>query len=416
MLDDDLEGEFIKGWPDRKRLNHMTSTDAEGRVVYARSPILEQEGLVTPINAFFINAQVQMPEAIHPDDWSFEICGEVDKPFSLTLDKLKRFPAKTVRAVTECAGNDGDYFNYLAKKSNIKPEMLRGNTDISEFVQKYKGNNISEEEILSRPHGTNLCSGGEWTGTPLSEVLDRAGIKDTAVSVRMMGFDVGTPNTNKLYRAAGSFDVEVPKPSEMNFDKALPMDKALHEDTIIAWAHNGDALTHVHGAPARVVVPGYAGNWWVKWLEKIEVHDHMVPCYHQTEYFVFGKSHDDPNKTMFQQLGCKSIITWPRDFDGPLKTGEHLVRGLAWSGEGAITRVEISLDGGSTWQDAHIEYHPDRWLWRRWSFVWNADKPGHYSIMARAHDEAGRLQPVTEWNYLKKHFDGIVPSDIEVID
>lgn len=293
--------------------------------------------------------------------------------------------------------------------------MMRHGEDIDGFVQKYKDGTITDEETMNRPHGTNLCSGGEWTGTPLKNILDRAGIKDTAVSVRMMGFDIGTPNTNKLYRAAQSFDIELPKVEPMNFDKALPMEKALHEDTIVAWAHNGDALTHVHGAPARVVVPGWAGNWWVKWLEKIEVHDYMVPCYHQTEYFVFGKSHEDPNKTMCQQLGCKSIITWPRDFDGPLKPGEHLVRGLAWSGEGAITKVEVSLDNGNTWQDAHIEYHPDRWLWRRWSFLWKVDKPGNYSIMARAHDEAGRLQPVTEWNYLKKHFDGIVPTDIEVV-
>ncbi|MEQ8195523.1 MAG: molybdopterin-dependent oxidoreductase [Rhodospirillales bacterium] len=416
MLDDELEGEFILGWPDRKRLKHMTSTDAEGRVVYARSPILEQEGLITPVDAFFVNAQVQMPEPTHPDDWSVEICGEVEKPFTLTLDELKKFPAKTVRAVTECAGNDGDFFDYVDKRTNDKPQLMRGGVDIDGFVKKYKERNATVEELMARPHGTNLCSGGEWTGTPLKAILDRAGLKDTAVSVRLMGWDVGVPNTMKLHRAAGSMDIEVPKPDPMNFDKALPMDKALHEDTIIAWAHNGDALRHVHGAPARCVVPGWAGNWWVKWLERIEVHDYMVPCYHQTEYFVLGKSHDDPNKTMCKQLGCKSVITWPRDFDGPIKTGEHLVRGLAWSGEGAITRVEISLDGGKTWQDAHVEYSPDRWLWKRWSFLWKVDKPGQYSIMARAHDEAGRLQPVTEWNWLKKHFDGIVPSDIEVVE
>jgi DMSO/TMAO reductase YedYZ molybdopterin-dependent catalytic subunit len=414
MEDDDLEGEFILGWPDRKRLEHMTSPDAEGRVVYARSPILEQQGLITPINAFFINAQVQMPDPVHPDDWSFEICGEVDEPFTLTLEELKKLPARTVRAVTECAGNDGDYFDYLEKKSNTKPQLVRGNEDFQDFVLKHKSGNATFEEAQARPHGTNLCSGGEWTGTPLSEVLKRAGINEGAVSVRMVGFDVGTPNEMKLYRAAGSMDADIAKPGAINFDKALPMEKALHEDTIIAWAHNGDALLHVHGAPARVIVPGWAGNWWVKWLEKIEVHDHMVPCYHQTEYFVLGKSHDDPDKTMCMELGCKSIITWPRDIHSPVKTGEHLVRGLAWSGGGEIKRVEVSLDNGQSWVDAHVEYSPDRWLWKRWSFLWNIDKPGKYSVMARAYDESGRTQPVTEWNYLRKHFDGIVPSEITV--
>ena len=114
------------------------------------------------------------------------------------------------------------------------------------------------------------------------------------------------------------------------------------------------------------------------------------------------------------ELGCKSIITWPRDLHSPIKTGEHLVRGFAWSGMGAIERVEVSLDGGDTWNDAHVEYSPDKWLWKRWSFLWNIEKPGKYSIMARAYDEAGRMQPVTEANYLRKHFDGIVPSEVTV--
>lgn len=415
MEDDELEGEFILGWPDRKRLTQMTSVDAEGRVVYARSPILEQDGLITPTNAFFINAQVQMPEPVYPEDWSFEISGEVDKPFSLTLEELKKMPARTVRAVTECAGNDGDYFAFLEGKSNTKPQLVRGNEDFHDFVQKYKNANASLEEAQARPSGTNLCSGGEWTGTPLRLILERAGIrKDTAVSVRMVGFDIGTPNAMKLYRAAGSMDADVAQPGAIPFDKALPMDKAFDDDTIVAWAHNGDALLHVHGAPARVIVPGWAGNWWVKWLDKIEVADHMVPCYHQTEYFVLGKSYDDPDKTMCMELGCKSIITWPRDIHSPIKSGEYLVRGFAWSGMGAIERVEVSLDGGDSWTDAHVEYSPDKWLWKRWSFLWNVDKPGNYSIMARAYDEAGRMQPVTEANYLRKHFDGIVPSEVTV--
>ena len=140
----------------------------------------------------------------------------------------------------------------------------------------------------------------------------------------------------------------------------------------------------------------------------------MASCYHQTEYFVSGKSADDPNKEMMTTLGCKSIITHPRDDDSPLKFGSHLIRGLAWSGEGTITGVEISLDGGKAWREAHVEDSPDRWLWKRWSYLWDVDEPGHYSIMARASDETGRVQPATEWNYQLKHFDGIVPVDITV--
>jgi len=411
----DLEGEFVLGWPQKKRLKRMASADAEGRITYGQSPILEQEGLITPADATYIVAQMQMPEPTHPDDWEVEVGGEVDKPFTLNLEELKQFPARTVRAVTECAGNDGDFFEYLAKRLDKKPSMRKSTEDLSDWYAMHKGKDGSIEDALASPRVTNLCSGGEWTGTPLRNVLEAAGIKSNAVSVRAEGWDCARPDPMRFYRAMGTTDVEVPDPGEINFDKALPMEKALHEDTIITCAHNGDALMHVHGAPARLIVPGWAGNWWVKWLQNIEVHDHMAPCYHQTEYFVYGKSHDDPDKKMMTSLGCKSIITWPRDNDGPIKVGSHAIRGLAWSGEGEITRIEISLDGGQRWQDAHLEYSPDRWLWKRWSHRWVEDQPGKYSIMVRAHDEAGRVQPATDWNYQLKHFDGIVPTDIDVI-
>ncbi len=114
------------------------------------------------------------------------------------------------------------------------------------------------------------------------------------------------------------------------------------------------------------------------------------------------------------ELGCKSIILSPIDEDSPLERGEHLVKGLAWSGMGAVKRVEVSVDHGATWQPAHLDDHNDRWLWRRWSFVWQVDKPGAYSLMARATDEADRVQPQTPWNFQTKHFDGIVPTDVEV--
>ena len=245
-------------------------------------------------------------------------------------------------------------------------------------------------------------------------VLERAGLKPSAAAVRVEGWDRGRPDPMRMYRALGTMDVEIHDPGEINFDKALPLEKAMHEDTILAWAHNGDGLLHVHGAPVRLVVPGWAGNWWVKWIEDIEIHDHMPECYHQKYYFVFGKSPEDPVQPMMTALGCKSIITSPRDEDSPLKAGEHMVRGLAWSGEGEIVGVEVSIDGGETWQDAHVEYSPDRWLWKRWSYLWNVDRPGPHRIMARATDEMGRVQPVTEWNYQLKHFDGIVSVDLTV--
>ena len=114
-------------------------------------------------------------------------------------------------------------------------------------------------------------------------------------------------------------------------------------------------------------------------------------------------------------MGVRNIITEPLDEDSPLPRGTHMIRGRAWSGMGAIDRVEVSLDGGKTWNDAHLEEPRERWLWRRWSYLWEVDRPGEYRIMARATDAAGRVQPQTPWNYQRKHFDWIVPTEITIV-
>jgi len=235
------------------------------------------------------------------------------------------------------------------------------------------------------------------------------------VAVRMEGFDRGQPDLAVQYRSVGRSDFKLVDPGVINYEKGLPIAKALHPDTLLAWSMNGEYLLHIHGAPVRAVVPGWSGNWWVKWLQKIDVLKHMPECYYQKHYFVYGRSPDDPNKEMITAMGVRCIITDPLDEDSPLERGAHKIRGLAWSGMGAITRVEVSIDEGRTWTDAHLEEPCERWLWVRWSHLWEANAPGHYRIMARATDETGRVQPQIPWNYQRKHFDGIVPTDVTVI-
>lgn len=416
MAQREIEGDWVFGWPDRKRAEIMPSKDADGRVIFARSPVLDLEGLITPVDAYYVIAQLQMPDPIHPDDYIFSIGGEVENPAEYVLEDLRKFPTRTVRAVTECAGNDGEFFSYLREGSNTKKPSLR-------VKQNEEGgwNQMSEDaetpdidEILEAIPTTCLVSGGEWTGVPLREVLKRANIKDSAVAIRVQGWDTGRPDPVTQYLSVGRTDFEVVDPGIINYDKGLPIEKAMDPDTILAWAHNGEYLTHVHGAPLRLVVPGWAGNWWVKWIEKIEVMDHMPDCYYQTHYFVSGDSPEDPNKKPMMQLGVKTLIKYPRDDDGPLPRGEHVIRGMAWSGSGAVVRVEVSIDGGGSWNDAYIEESHDKWLWRRWSYVWDAIEPGKYNIMARATDEEGRVQPQTEPNFQRKHFDWIVPELVTV--
>jgi len=414
----EIEGGWVLGWADRKRYRVASSKDQEDRVIHGRTPFLELEGLITPTDATYIIAQLEMPDPVHPDDYSFEICGEVEKPGVFTLEDIRRFPGHTVRAVAECAGNDTEYWDYLQSRKDggnlPKPSYdlednagmtWRGSADKPEFDM---------DDMAGLNPSTCFMSGGEWTGVPLRELLNAARLKDSAVAVRIEGFDEGRPDPTVQYLSVGNADFEVYDPGVINYDKGLPIQKAMDRNTVLAWAHNGEWLTHVHGAPVRLVVPGWAGNWWVKWITKIEVMDRMPDCYHQTHYFVSGKSPDDPDKKPMMALGVKTLITEPRDGDSPLVCGTHVIRGLAWSGEGAMERVEVSTDSGTTWHDAHIEQHGDPYLWRRFSYLWEVDQPGHHTLMSRGTDEKGRQQPVTEWNFQRKHFDGIVPVDIVI--
>jgi len=410
----EIEGDWILGWPDRKRPAITPGKDAEGRVINGRAPVTELEGLITPTEAYYIVNQLEVAEPVHPDDWSLAISGDVERPFELDFEALRKLPGRTVRAVTECAGNDAGYFDYLMRGAK-KPSRVNQQDMQKRAEQRVKGELPSSEEISSESTTTCAVSAGEFTGVPLAEILKRARVKPGAVCVRAEGFDTGHPDTSVIYRSVGSRDFAIPDPGVIHYEKALPLDKALDPDTILAWAQNGEYLWHVHGAPVRLIVPGWSGNWWVKWLHQLEVMHTMPRPFYQTEYFVYGESAQDPVKPPLQAMGVRCIITEPLDEDSPLPRGSHMVRGRAWSGKGAIARVEVSVDGGKTWTDAHLEEPREKWLWARWSYLWQVDEPGAYRIMARATDETGRVQPQIPWNFQRKHFDWIVPTDVTII-
>ena len=117
-----------------------------------------------------------------------------------------------------------------------------------------------------------------------------------------------------------------------NYDKGLPMSKALDPDTILAWAMNGEPLAHLHGAPLRLLVPGWAGNWSVKWVHKIQVRDKKPKSWYQTQYYYYAKSLDDPDRRAITALPVKSLITRPASRVAEVERGRHVIRGLAWSG------------------------------------------------------------------------------------
>ena len=362
------------GWP-TKDLNPVTLMDDEGRTVRIRTPVMDLEGLITPTDLHYTVQHFAVPPVVETDKWELNIHGQVKNPITLNFDQLRRFPGRSVRTVMECSGSDATFFEYF-KDEGPKP---------------------------SRTQECMILSASEWTGVPLAAVLNAAGLHDKSLYVRAVGNDEGVPAS----AAEGT------KP--FYYDKGLPMQKALHPDTILAYAQNGQLLEHLHGAPVRLLVPGWSGNWSVKWLTDLEVLDHMPNCWYHYEFYYYGDSADDPNKELITTIGVKSIVTQPNDDTEKMPKGVHMIRGYAWSGAGAISEVDVSVDGGETWYSAHIEEPRERFMWVRWSYRWDADKPGKYKIMSRATDEVGRVQSrEPRYNNMRKNFSAIVGYDIEI--
>jgi DMSO/TMAO reductase YedYZ molybdopterin-dependent catalytic subunit len=362
------------GWP-TKDINPVTLTDNEGRTVRIRTPVMDLEGLITPTHLHYTVQHFDVPAVVESAEWELKIVGEVKSPITLNFDQLRRFPARSVRTVMECSGSDATYFEYF-KGEGPKP---------------------------SRTQEGMILSASEWTGVSLAAVLHEAGLTPKSLYVRAEGNDLGVPPTAP----------QGTKP--FYYDKGLPIEKALHPDTILAWAQNGQLLEHLHGAPARLLVPGWSGNWSVKWLTKLEVMKQEPDCWYHYEFYYYGTSPDDPDKELITTIGVKSIITQPNDDTETMSPGIHMIRGYAWSGAGAIDLVEVSVDGGETWRSAHIEQPRDRFMWVRWSYRWDVRQKGKYTLMSRATDEVGRVQSrEPRYNNMRKNFSAIVGYSVTV--
>jgi DMSO/TMAO reductase YedYZ molybdopterin-dependent catalytic subunit len=362
------------GWP-TKEIAPVTLTDAEGRTVRIRTPVTELEGLITPTELHYTVQHFAVPPVIDTAAWRLEVCGEVRTPLALDFEQLRRFPGRSVRTVMECSGSDATYFDYI-----------RG-----------------EGPRPSRTREGMILSASEWTGVPLYAVLQQAGLTPRARYVRAEGSDRGVPPT------------AAPGTEPFYYDKGLPLEKALHPDTILAWAQNGKLLEHLHGAPLRLLVPGWSGNWSVKWLTRLEVTEAEPECWYHYQFYYYGNSPDDPEKELITTIGVKSIITQPSDDTESVPIGVHMVRGYAWSGAGAIAQVEVSVDGGTTWHSAHVEPPRERFMWVRWSYRWEARDRGRYVLMSRATDEVGRVQSLEpRWNNMRKNFSAIVGYPVTV--
>ena len=307
---------------------------------------------ITPVKRFFVRTHVYTPK-VDLARWQLQVEGQVDRALSLSLADLREFPRAELVSVLECAGNGRAFF---------RPAVAG----------------------LQWENGS--VGNARWTGVRLVDVLKKAGCQATAKEVLFNGADV-------------------PIGTMPDFMRAIPLAKAIHPDTLLAFEMNGQALTPSHGYPLRVVAPGWAGDNWVKWLTNIEVRDKefdgffMKTAYrHPVRTVAPGAVVDPADMTPVYSLRPKSVIVSPVDGQ-KVALGAVKVKGAAWAGEYPIGSVEVSADSGRNWRPAKLGPDTSRYGWRFWETDWSAGRTGSYVLMARATDEAGETQPlVEEWN------------------
>ncbi len=320
-------------------------------------------GYLTPVDRFFVRNQSVTPR-VGVGDWRLRIEGPgVTRPLSLSYDEILSLPSVTVVRALECAGNGRAFF-------------------------------AVEHGHALEGHGWMLGGVGvaEWTGVPLTELLQRAGALESAVDVMPIGAD------------------------ELQVRRPMPIAKALEEDTLLAVAMNGEPLQPDHGFPARVLVPGWAGISSIKWVEEICVSLAPLSSPWSTESYVLRgpayETPEHPHGKVIHALSVKSALElpWPAD----LVAGRRDLHGRAWSALGRVALVDVSLDGGRTWAGAELVAPNEPRAWVRWLFRWDA-VPGAFGIRVRATDEFGNTQPDhVSWNNLGYEYDGVVAHPVVV--
>jgi DMSO/TMAO reductase YedYZ molybdopterin-dependent catalytic subunit len=304
---------------------------------------------ITPVEHFFVRSHTYVPE-VKLADWKLRIDGLVERPLTLTLTDLKRFPRHELVSVLECAGNGRSFYT---------------------------------PPVAGAQWHFGSVGNARWSGVRLRDVLQKAGLKPGVSQLLMDGADV-------------------PLGKMPDFQRTLTIAKGLHEDTLLAWEMNGKPLTAPHGFPLRVIAPGWASDSWVKWLQHIEVLDHefdgfwMKTAYrHPPGHVEPGTAVDPKDMVPVTDLNVKSVIALPSEWTKP---GRVLIQGVAWSNAAQVTKVDVSVDAGSSWQPAVLAGKPTQYGFRRWTYAWQAGE-GQHTLISRATNSAGQTQPLQEeWN------------------
>jgi DMSO/TMAO reductase YedYZ molybdopterin-dependent catalytic subunit len=306
---------------------------------------------VTPVGLHYLLTHYDVP-AVDPATWRLRIAGAVERPLELTLDDLRARPTVTRRVTMECAGNG---------RARLSPRAF------------------------SQPWVHEAIGTGEWTGTPLRGLLDEAGLTPDVADVVFTGLDRGVEGG-----------------VEQSYQRALTPAQIDREDALLVHVLNGAPLPPQHGFPLRLVVPGWYGMTNVKWLHHIAASTEPFTGYQQAQAYRLRSQPGEPG-TEVRHMRVRSLMIPPGTPGFPVRQrfvrpGTVTLTGRAWSGAGAVTRVEVSTDGGGTWADAELEPARSPAAWQGWRTTWDA-VDGRHELVCRATDESGDTQPLDHrWN------------------
>jgi DMSO/TMAO reductase YedYZ molybdopterin-dependent catalytic subunit len=304
---------------------------------------------ITPAGLHYLLIHYDIP-ATDGAAWRLDIAGNAERQLSLSLDEIKARPSRTLAVTMECAGNG------RARMAN---------------------------RVRSQPWLVEAVGTAEWTGTPLAGILAEAGVRPESVEIVFTGVDHGIQG-------------EV----EQDYQRSLTLDEAMGADVLLAWAMNGQPLLPQHGAPLRLVVPGWYGMTSVKWLNRIEAVTSPFQGYQQATAYRIQMSEDDPGEPL-TRMKVRALMSPPGIAEFPstnrlVDAGAIALFGRAWSGFAPIVRVDIGVDGD--WHQAALGAAPGPHAWRPWTWTWQA-VPGEYVLSCRATDAAGNSQPLEPfWN------------------
>ena len=307
---------------------------------------------VTPVGLHYLLIHFDIP-SMDLDSYALTVGGRVDKPLRLTLDDIKSRPSITQAVTMECAGNG---------RARLSPRPM------------------------SQPWLGEAVGNAEWTGTPLAPILEEAGLARDAVEVVFTGADRG-----------------VQRGIDQWYERSLSVADASRPEVMLAYAVNGVALPPQHGFPLRLLVPGWYGMTSVKWLRAITVVERPFTGYQQATAYHFRHDSDEQGAPV-QRLLPRALMIPPGVPDYMtrkrfVEPSEHVLEGRAWSGQGPVVKVEVSVDGGASWSEATLDQAASPFGWRRWTFRWDATRPGEHELWARATDARGNTQPVDQnWN------------------